>query len=71
MHLTSIGSVIDAPLLVLAASATAAVALVIAGACLMTWLAVRNTRPQDRPAVLKAVADVLNGLGSILNRHRR
>ena len=49
----------------------AALVVVVGGVCVVVWLALRGSRPQDRPAVLDAVARVLSALGDVLNRSRR
>jgi len=58
---------------VLAISLTtvASLAVLVGGACIVVWLAVRRSRPGDRPAVLRALADVLVALGSVVHRRRR
>lgn len=55
--------------LVISVVSTAAIALV--GACVLTWLALRGTRPQDRPAVLDATARLITALATLLRRSRR
>lgn len=61
----------DSALLAAAITLATVVAVIIAGVCVIVWLAIRKSRPQDRPAILDAVAHVLTALATVLNRSRR
>jgi len=58
---------------VLAVSVTTVVSLavLVGGACVVVWLAVRNSRPEDRSAVLRALAHVLIAFASVVTRRRQ
>jgi hypothetical protein len=41
------------------------VLLMTASICTITWLALRNTKPRDRPAILRALARLVRALAAI------
>lgn len=53
---------------VLAATATIGLTVLVAGACVVVWLAVRGSRPEDRPTVLRALAQVLDAIAGLTRR---
>jgi hypothetical protein len=61
----------DTVLLVLGLAASSVLALTGATACVIAWLALRGSSPQQRPAVLRALAEVFRALAAVLHRSKR
>ena len=56
---------------VVAVTTTIALVVLATGACVVVWMALRGSRPQDRAAVLRALAVVLGALATLVGRKRR
>jgi hypothetical protein len=67
-HTLAVG---DTVLLVLGLGALSVLALTGAIACVIAWLALRGSSPQQRPAVLRGLAEVLRALAAVLHRSKR